>query len=203
MIEKATYPFSVSERKEFLWVDRKRERERENLHFRWTRTKVTFLSREIFIRKAGAMKRSDENVRDIRGGVVDYESNGWWIIYARMGLQGLRGCGESELSEAIGGGGGGTIPVSGFATRRTTRSWVALSVATASSCVTFSRFLSPCWNQRNPLFTLSARVAPRHCTRRYRHNSIPLKCNLISSGLALKLAFLSSFGFRVWWPTWV
>lgn len=77
MIEKATYPFSVSERKEFLRVDRKRER--ENLHFRWTRTKVTFLSREIFIRKAGAMKRSDENVRDIRGkgGFVDYESNGW------------------------------------------------------------------------------------------------------------------------------
>lgn len=104
-----------------------------------------------------------------------------------MGLQGLRGCGESELSEAIGGGGGGTIPVSGFATRRTTRSWVALSVATASSCVTFSRFLSPCWNQRNPLFILSTRVAPRYYTRHY--NSIPLKCNLISFGTCLEANF--------------
>lgn len=59
----------------------------------------------------------------------------------------LRGCGEREMSAAIGGGGGGMIPLSGLATKSTTRSWVAFRVATASSCVTFSRFLSPCWNQ--------------------------------------------------------
>lgn len=53
----------------------------------------------------------------------------------------LRGCGESEWSEA--GGGGGSTP-SGLATSKTTLSWVAFKVATASSCVTFSKFLSPC-----------------------------------------------------------
>lgn len=52
----------------------------------------------------------------------------------------LRGWGETEWSEV--GGGGGKVP-SGLATNRTTRSWVAFSVATASSCVTFSKFLSP------------------------------------------------------------
>lgn len=177
MIEKATYPFG--ERKEFReWRERERER-KPPLPVDTNKSNVSFALREIFIRfpEGSGMKRSAENVHDIRRGrVMDYESNGWWIMYARMGLQGLRGCGESELSEAIGGGGGGTIPVSGFATRRTTRSWVALSVATASSCVTFSRFLSPCWNQRNPLFILSTRVAPRYYTHdtttRYRWNAI-------------------------------
>lgn len=62
-------------------------------------------------------------------------------------LDHLRGWGERELSVAIGGGGGGMIPLSVLETRSTTRSWVAFKVATASSCVTFSRFLSPCWNE--------------------------------------------------------
>lgn len=114
-------------------------------------------------------------------------------MYARMGLQGLRGCGESELSEAIGGGGGGTIPVSGFATRRTTRSWVALSVATASSCVTFSRFLSPCWNQRNPLFILSTRVAPRYYTT-LQLDTVEMQFNFIGACLE------ASFPLFFWLP---
>lgn len=51
----------------------------------------------------------------------------------------LQGCGLVDS-----GGGGGRYTWSSFPTTNITRSWVALSVATASSCVTFSRFLSPC-----------------------------------------------------------
>lgn len=63
-----------------------------------------------------------------------------WIFY-------LHGCGLVER-----GGGGGRYAISGFPTKRITRSCVALSVATASSCVTFSRLRSPDWKKQNRQF---------------------------------------------------